>query len=51
MYWAIEKRAGLDYIYIDKWLWVISTIMIFKNSKGAKELKGTKNKAILNLKQ
>ena len=29
--WAIDKR-----------LWVISTIMIFKNSKSTKELKETK---------
>ena len=29
--WAVEKR-----------LWVISTIMMFKNSKSTKELKGTK---------
>ena len=29
--WAIDKR-----------LWVISTIMLFKNSKSTKELKGTK---------
>ena len=39
---------------IDKWLWVISTIMLFKNSKSTKELKelkNLKNKAILNLKQ
>ena len=35
--WAIDKR-----------LWVISTIMLFKNSKSTKELK---NKAVLNLKQ
>ena len=27
---------------IDKWLWVISTIMWFKNSKNTKELQGTK---------
>ena len=33
---------------IDKWLRVISTIMLFKNSKSIKELK---NKAVLNLKQ
>ena len=33
----------------DKWLWVISTIMLLKNSCSTKELKGTK--AILNLKQ
>ena len=26
---------------VDKWLWVISTIMLFKNSKTTKELKGT----------
>ena len=38
--WAIDKR-----------LWVISTIMLFKNSKSTKELKNLKNKAILNLKQ
>ena len=29
--WAVDKR-----------LWVISTIMLFKNSKSTKELKGTK---------
>ena len=33
---------------VDKWLQVISTIMLFKNTK---ELIGTKNKAVLNLKQ
>ena len=38
--WAIDKR-----------LWVISTIMLFKNSKSTKELNKLKNKAILNLKQ
>ena len=38
--WAIDKR-----------LWVISTIMLFKNSKSTKELKKLKNKAVLNLKQ
>ena len=27
---------------VDKWLWVISTIMLFKNSKSAKDLKETK---------
>ena len=27
---------------INKWLRVISTIMLFKNSKSTKELKGTK---------
>ena len=27
---------------IDKWLQVISTILLFKNSKSTKELKGTK---------
>ena len=26
---------------IDKWLWAISTVMLFKNSKSIKELKGT----------
>ena len=26
----------------DKWLWVISTKMLFKNSYSTKELKGTK---------
>ena len=26
----------------DKWLWVISTTMLFKNSYSTKELKGTK---------
>ena len=31
---------------IDKWLWIISTIMLFKNSNSTKELK---NKAVLNL--
>ena len=36
---------------IDKQLRVISTIMLFKNSKSTKELKELKNKAILNLKQ
>ena len=36
---------------IDKWPRVISTIMLFKNSKSTKELKNLKNKAILNLKQ
>ena len=38
----------------DKYLWVIGTIMLFKNSYSTKELKGTKivkNKAVLNLKQ
>ena len=35
--WAVDKR-----------LWVISTITLFKNSKGMKELK---NKAFLELKQ
>ena len=35
--WAIDKR-----------LQVISTVMLFKNSKSTKELK---NKAVLNLKQ
>ena len=34
--WAVDKR-----------LWVISTIVLFKNSKSTKELK---NKAVLNLK-
>ena len=29
--WAVDKR-----------LWIISTIMLFKNSKSTKELKGTK---------
>ena len=38
--WAVDKR-----------LWVISTIMLFKNGNNIKELKGTKNKAVLNLKQ
>ena len=38
--WAIDKR-----------LRVISTIMLFKNSKSTKELKKLKNKAVLNLKQ
>ena len=38
--WAIDKR-----------LWVISTIMLFKNGKSTKEVKKLKNKAILNLKQ
>ena len=38
--WAIEKP-----------LRVISTIMLFKNSKNTKELKKLKNKAVLNLKQ
>ena len=38
--WAIDKR-----------LWVISTIMLFKNSKSTKELNKLKNKAVLNLKQ
>ena len=28
--WAVDKR-----------LWIISTIMLFKNSKSTKELKGT----------
>ena len=27
---------------VDKWLWVISTIMLFKNSNSTKELKRTK---------
>ena len=27
---------------VDKQLWVISSIMLFKNSKSIKELKGTK---------
>ena len=27
---------------VDKWLWVISTIMLFKNGNSTKELKGTK---------
>ena len=36
--WAVDKR-----------LWVISTIMLFKNSKSTKGLKELKNKAILNL--
>ena len=36
---------------VDKWLRVISAIMLYKNSKSTKELKGTKNKAVLNLKQ
>ena len=36
---------------IDKQLWVISTIMLFENSKSTKELKKLKNKAVLNLKQ
>ena len=31
---------------IDKWLQVISTIMLFKNSKSSKELK---NKAVLHI--
>ena len=35
--WAIDKR-----------LRVISTIMLFKNSKSTKELKQTKNKTVLN---
>ena len=26
---------------VDKWFWVISTIMLFKNSKTTEELKGT----------
>ena len=26
---------------VDKWFWVISIIMLFKNSKSTKELKGT----------
>ena len=34
---------------IDKWLRVINTIMLFKNSKSTKELKELKNIAILNL--
>ena len=38
--WATDKR-----------LRVISTIMLFKNSKSTKELKELKNKAVLNLKQ
>ena len=38
--WAIDKR-----------LWIISTIMLFKNSKSTKELKKLKNKAVLNLRQ
>ena len=38
--WAVDKR-----------LQVISTIMLFKNSKSIKELKKLKNKAVLNLKQ
>ena len=38
--WAIDKR-----------LRVISTIVLFKNSKSTKELKKLKNKAVLNLKQ
>ena len=29
---------------VGKWLWVISTIMLLKNSKSTKELKGTKIK-------
>ena len=28
---------------VDKWLWVISTIILFKNCKNTKELKGTNN--------
>ena len=35
--WAVDKR-----------LWVISTIMLFKNSYSTKELKKLINKAILN---
>ena len=27
---------------VDKWLWIICSIMLFKNSKSTKELKGTK---------
>ena len=38
--WAIDKR-----------LRIISTIMLFKNSKSTKELKKLKNKPVLNLKQ
>ena len=36
---------------VDKWLLVISTIMLFKNSYSTKELKELKNKTILSLKQ
>ena len=37
---------------VGKWLWVISTIMYFKkNNKSTRELIGTKNKVVLNLKQ
>ena len=38
--WAIDKRLS-----------VISTIMLFKNSKSTKELNKLKNKVVLNLKQ
>ena len=30
----------------DKWFWIISTIILLKNSHSTKELKGAKNKAI-----
>ena len=37
---------------VDKWLRIISTIMLLKNTvRGTKELKETKNKAILNFRQ
>ena len=34
----------------DKWLQVISTIMLFKNSYSTKELKGTKRKSCFKFK-
>ena len=36
---------------VDKWLRIISTIMLFKNSNSTKKLKGTKYKAVLNFKK
>ena len=36
---------------VDIRLWVINTIMLFKNGNSTKELKELKNKAVLNLKQ
>ena len=31
---------------VDKWLLIISTVMLFKNSNSTKELRGTKDKVI-----
>ena len=41
----VKEQLAWD---VDKWFWVISTIML---SKSTKELKELKNKAVLNSKQ